>query len=525
MISGTIFKFLRRGPVVEKIVHATSTTSAKIENLTSISSDVKPFSEMPGPKGIYSIPYLGTAFLFKPFTRYSTSDLLCVLKNMRNKYGDLVKIRIGKNYQVYVFHPDYAKTVFQFPYKIHIKMPLDLIEVFSKRTNSSKSLTLLDGKEWEALRKPAQEKMLRPAIVASYVPLIGDVTNDLVELLRKKDKIDDLQAQLFKYTTESIGMLCFNKRLGYFDSNVTPKIVEYIQEMFAIIQTSFTSVFKTFKYFRTPLYRRFEKTRVEFSKVVNQEILQQRNMLKRLEKDGKLEEYLEKEPNFMYSLLSDPRMTVDKVDNIVSTLFGAGIDSTANSMVFALTDLALNPDKQAKLYDEVHRVLGDNKVMTQEHLAQMTYLKACIKESQRKTFPVLIGTLRTMETDVVLGGYSIPKGTVVQMDMEAMTSDERFFPRPNEYIPERWLRDTNDEIAKGQDYPFGMKPFGFGPRGCIGQRFAEMELYIGVTKIIQNFQISMPPGVSDVKSVMRTFTSPADTVVLQLKDRKNTRSG
>ena len=67
--------------------------------------------------------------------------------------------------------------------------------------------------------------------------------------------------------------------------------------------------------------------------------------------------------------------------------------------------------------------------------------------------------------------------------MNSMGLDERFFPHPNEYIPERWLRDTNDAITKGQEFPFGAKPFGFGPRGCIGQRFAELELYIGVAKV------------------------------------------
>ena len=67
--------------------------------------------------------------------------------------------------------------------------------------------------------------------------------------------------------------------------------------------------------------------------------------------------------------------------------------------------------------------------------------------------------------------------------MSAMSRDERFYPRPNEYIPERWLRSTTDDISKSQDFLFGMKPFGFGPRGCIGQRFAEMEMYIAIAKV------------------------------------------
>lgn len=65
------------------------------------------------------------------------------------------------------------------------------------------SLIKRKGKEWESLRKPAQEKMLRPAVVASYAPLIGGVTNDFVRRLRHRGNIDDLLQELMKYTTES----------------------------------------------------------------------------------------------------------------------------------------------------------------------------------------------------------------------------------------------------------------------------------------------------------------------------------
>ena len=60
-----------------------------------------------------------------------------------------------------------------------------------------------NGKEWADLRKPTQEKMLRPAVVASYVPLIEKVTNDFVDNLKKKKQVDDLLWELNNYTTES----------------------------------------------------------------------------------------------------------------------------------------------------------------------------------------------------------------------------------------------------------------------------------------------------------------------------------
>lgn len=64
-------------------------------------------------------------------------------------------------------------------------------------------------------------------------------------------------------------------------------------------------------------------------RIVSREINRQVEYLKELEKDGKLEEYLEKEPNFMYSLMSDPRMADESVNGIVISLISAGIDSVS----------------------------------------------------------------------------------------------------------------------------------------------------------------------------------------------------
>ena len=74
--------------------------------------------------------------------------------------------------------------------------------------------------------------------------------------------------------------------------------------------------------------------------------------------------------------------------------------------------------------------------------------------------------------------------TLVALNMRHMSLDDRFFPRPTEFIPERWLRETTGELSKGKQFPFATKPFGFGPRACLGQRFAENEIFIGTTKVV-----------------------------------------
>ncbi|XP_063440723.1 sterol 26-hydroxylase, mitochondrial-like [Mytilus trossulus] len=495
---------------------ATATSQSTLQD-----EDIKPFHQMPGPKGLYTVPYLGSALQFKPFTPYTIDDIITVIENNKNKYGDIMRLRLGKDFVVYISHPDLAKVVFQYPYQEHVRVGLGILEIYHKRTGVKKGLSLLQGEEWLALRRPAQEKMLKPSVVADYVPMIGNVTNDFVKRLRQQKTVPDLLEELMKYTTESVGMLCFNKRLGCFESSSNTRLIKALEDMFTTMQQAFLLPFPTYNFYRTKLYKTFERSLQVLDEVAHKEINDQVMVLKKLEEDGKLDDYLSKDPNFMHSLLSDPRMAKEDVVGLVTSLFGGGIDSTANGMAFVLTDLALNQDKQELLNKEIQEVLGDQQTVTKEHLSKMSYLKACVKESQRKIFPVLFGAARITENDMIVGGYQIPKNMLVILNNNCMCNDERFYPNPKEYIPERWMRKYKDEaIAKGQDYPFGFKPFGFGPRGCVGQRFAENEIYIGVAKIIQNFKISMPPGVEEVKHVNRIFTSPLEKVTVHFTDRK-----
>ncbi|XP_052071884.1 cytochrome P450 10-like isoform X2 [Mytilus californianus] len=498
-----------------------ATTTAN--NGTKPTHSVKPFSEMPealsGPRFI-SMFY----FIYLYITKKSPV-LTSYYTMMKQKHGDIWKqnINIGKgdnNYIVMVGHPDYAKTVFQAPETEHRRFKLQLIDVFTKKNNFPKSMALLDGKEWEERRKPTQEKMLRPAVVANYVPLIEKVTNDFIEKLERKEKTEDLFTDLLNYATESVGMLCFNKRLCCLESDNKPvPVAVHVRKLFAMLGTAFMRPRKSHLSTDSKFFKEYEKHTFEFGKIAKEIIDSQKTFLSKMKDEGKLEKYLEEEPNFLYSLLSDPRVTEESATSMVMDLFGAGIETSANTLTFVLTDLSLYPDKQKKLYEEIQRVVGESRNLSKEHLAQMSYLKACVKESLRRTFPLSSGTGRYLETDLKVGGYEIPKDTFVVVNSALMCKDERFFPRPTEFIPERWLRDTEGELMKSRNFPFAYNPFGYGQRSCLGQRFAENEIFIAVTKIIQNFQISLPAGVTEVKSDYTLFRTPSEKVTLYFKKR------
>lgn len=68
------------------------------------------------------------------------------------------------------------------------------------------------------------------------------------------------------------------------------------------------------------------------------------------------------------------------------------------------------------------------------------------------------------------------------------TRTDKYFPQAESFIPERWLRNVNNELSAKSISPFVSLPFGFGPRSCIGQRFATMEMEVVLAKV----NISLP---------------------------------
>ena len=156
------------------------------------------------------------------------------------------------------------------------------------------------------------------------------------------------------------------------------------------------------------------------------------------------------------------------------------------TLAFLLYDLAVNPDHQEKLFNEIVEVVGERGRVTEAKLKKLRYLKACVKESQRMK-PAVQGISRETQQDMVLGGgYQIPSGTVVGVMMMLTMNQEENFDNPHLFRPERWLRGSPTQHTAN---PFAAMPFGSGPRMCVGRRFAELEIYVAAIKLLQQFRL------------------------------------
>ena len=180
-------------------------------------------------------------------------------------------------------------------------------------------------------------------------------------------------------------------------------------------------------------------------------------------------------------------LTDAEVRDEVVTLITAGHETTANALNWLWYLLAQHPEVERRLHDEIDRVLG-GRVPTAEDAEQLRYVEMVLLEAMR-LYPPAWGIERRALREQEIGGCAIPAGAVVLMPTFLMNRDERFFPDPLRFDPERFAPEA---VAGRPRHSFLL--FGGGPRQCIGNAFALLEGVLIVSVLAQRWQLRLAPG-------------------------------
>ncbi|XP_061091106.1 sterol 26-hydroxylase, mitochondrial [Conger conger] len=377
------------------------------------------------------------------------------------------------------------------------------------------------GAEWQRIRSILNPRMLKPKHVSTYTGSLNLVVTDFIHRLDwlRKTKgggvmVHDLAGELYKFAFEGISMVLFEKRMGCLNEEVpedTQKFINSVGEMFRLspILVLFPKSFWPY----LPSWKHFVAVWDHLFKVA--QTLVEEKMAQVQEKVDRGEAV---EGEYLTHLLVSEQMSITEVLGSITELLLAGVDTTSNTISWALYHLARNHGIQDRLYREVSSVCPGDRIPGSDDLARMPWLKAVVRETLR-LYPVVPGNARvTVENEIVVGDYIFPKNTLFHLCHYAVSRDARTFSDPLRFRPERWLRGGEETQRQ---HPFGSVPFGFGIRACLGKRVAELEMYLVLSRLIKHFEVRPDPAGTTVTPITRTLLVPATPIHLQFLPREN----
>ncbi|ARN24089.1 cytochrome P450 [Piscinibacter gummiphilus] len=210
-------------------------------------------------------------------------------------------------------------------------------------------------------------------------------------------------------------------------------------------------------------------------------------------------------------------LSAQEVRDQCMVTFQAGHETTATALLWWSRLIAGDAEALEGARREVDEVL-QGETPSAADMARLPWLTATLKEAMRLYPPVPALMSRRTTREIQLGEWRIPKGALVRVTPWVIQRDGRSFEHPDRFLPQRFAA-PDDKAPRG-----AWLPFGTGPRVCIGQHFAMLEMTVIAAMLLQRYQLGLPQGAPACEPVMHVTLRPRNGVTLNLRRRGPART-
>lgn len=412
----------------------------------------------PGPKGS----------LIMGVMREFNRDTLGFVTRCKD-YGDVVHTRFLYVHAYFLYNPSDIESLLTTNAKSFRKAQSLRSPFFYRLVGNG--LVTSEGDFWRRQRRLAQPAFHRQRI-SSYGEVMVEYTKRAISAWQNGEK-RDLARDMTRLTLEIVVKTLFNADVS--------KDADYIGTILSSLVKPFASQ-ATLKWILdnrlpTPGHRRYFRAVSEIDRIVFRIISERRASGY---DEGDLLSMLLQAQDDDGSQMSDSQLRDE-----VMTLFLAGHETTALALSWSWYLLATHPDVEQKFHAELDEVLGGRSPDVAD-MPRLSYTEMIAKEAMR-LYPPAYAVGREAVEETEIGGYRVPKGTQLFAFQWVTQRDPRYFDEPEAFKPERWA-GAGEQIQK-----YSYFPFGGGPRQCIGNYFAMMEIVLLLATIGQRFRFSLDP--------------------------------
>jgi cytochrome P450 len=411
--------------------------------------------------------------------------------------GDVVQLRLGPSRMIIVNHPDHVKRVLQEKHS-HYGRPAFVALL---RRIVGNGLLFSEGDAWLKHRRIMQPSFHRERI-SGFAEIMRRAVSERVQLWRARERPQDP----LDLTREAAELISAINGPVLFASDLTreaPELGQAIRVLLNWLNKRTMQPLSAPPFIPTAENRRFNAAKRLFTETI----------------DRMISEHRAHSGVDLLSMLLAARdaetgesMSDQQLRDEVFTFLVAGLETTAAALQWALILLSQHPEALTRVRAEHQSVCGSEPPRP-DQLAGMRYTRMVIDETLR-LYPPVYGLTRRVVSDDVIAGYAIPKGAQVLVSPYAIHRHPQLWKQPNSFAPDAHFAPEHSEGRSR----FAYIPFGAGPRQCIGNALALMELQILVPTLAAAFDFSLADTAGTVPETSMTLL-PKGPVLMHVRAR------